>query len=231
MSRDYKSRNSANNRKNGGSLWLGLFIGYTLGLASAIGVWLYISQAPSPFLNGGKAAQTQSAEKAPVQQPSSSTPSSDRQEKKTGKNTNQADTNGPRFDFYKILPGIDEPPVEEAFDLSPLPPAATVTKKPPEKTADKPAEKTAEKISESRDRYYLQAGSFRNSSDAERTKAELALLGIIASVQPGRTEGNISTYRVRIGPFTRMEELDRVRASLQTNGIAASLVRASNGAQ
>lgn len=230
MSRDYKSRNSAKNHKSGGSLWLGLFIGYTLGLASAIGVWLYISQAPSPFLSGGKAAQPQSSEKTPAQ-PSSPVSSSEKREKKAGKNTDQADTSEPRFDFYKILPGIDEPPVEDAFDLSPLPPAATVTKKPPEKTADKPAEKTVEKAPESRDKYYLQAGSFRNSSDAERTKAELALLGVIASVQTGRTESNIPIHRVRVGPFTKMDELDRVRASLQANGIAASLVRAPGGAQ
>lgn len=184
--------------------------------ASAIGVWLYLSQAPSPFLNGGKVAQNQSSEKSSVRQ----SPSPEKQEKKAESNTNQADTSGSRFDFYKILPGIDEPPGEDIFDLTPLPPAATVTRKIPEKTAEKPPEKAAEP----KNRYYLQAGSFRNSSDAERVKAELALLGIIASVQTGRSEGNVPVHRVRVGPFTRMEELDRVRASLQENGVTSSLV-------
>lgn len=216
MSRDYKSRNSAKIHKNSSLLWLGLFVGYTLGLASAIGVWLYISQAPSPFLNGGKVAQNQSSEKSPVRQP----PLSEKKEKKTEPNMNQAGINGSRFDFYKILPGIDEPPGEDIFDLTPLPPAATITRKIPEKIAEKPPEKAPE----SRNRYYLQAGSFRNSSDAERVKAELALLGIIASVQTGRSEGNVPVHRVRVGPFTRMEELDRVRSSLQENGVTSSLV-------
>jgi len=216
MSRDYKSRNSAKAHKNGSLLWLGLFVGYTLGLASAIGVWLYLSQAPSPFLNGGKVAQNQSSEKSSVRR----SPSPEKQEKKAESNTNQTGTSGSRFDFYKILPGIDEPPGEDVFDLTPLPPAATVTRNIPEKTAEKPPEK----VPEPKSRYYLQAGSFRNSSDAERVKAELALLGIIASVQTGRSEGNVPVHRVRVGPFTRMEELDRVRASLQENGVTSSLV-------
>lgn len=98
MSRDYKSRNSAKAHKNGSLLWLGLFVGYTLGLASAIGVWLYLSQAPSPFLNGGKVAQNQSSEKSSVRR----SPSPEKQEKKTESNTNQTGTSGSRFDFYKI---------------------------------------------------------------------------------------------------------------------------------
>lgn len=213
MSRDYKSRNSAKTRKNGNPLWLGLFVGYALGLASAIGVWLYISQAPSPFLNGGKVAQNQSSEKLPVRKSLSP-------EKKVESSMSQTDTSGSRFDFYKILPGIDEPPGEDVFDLTPLPPAATVTRKIPEKTTEKPHEKAPEP----KKRYYLQAGSFRNPGDAERVKAELALLGIVASVQTGRSEGNVPVHRVRVGPFTRMEEIDRVRSSLQENGITSSLV-------
>lgn len=223
MSRDYKSRNSAKSQKNGSSLWLGLFIGYTLGLASAIGVWLYISQAPSPFLNGGKITQNYPPGKSPERQVP---PSLGKPEKKAEPNANQADTSGSRFDFYKILPGIDEPPGEDVFDPVPLSPAAVINKKTPEKTADKPVEKVPGRIPESRDRYYLQAGSFKNSGDAERMKAELALLGVIASVQAGRAEGNVPIHRVRVGPFTKMEELDRVRAALQENGIAANLVRA-----
>ncbi|ABI59847.1 MULTISPECIES: SPOR domain-containing protein [Nitrosomonas] len=218
MSRDYKSRNSVKTRKNGSSLWLGLFVGYTLGLVSAIGVWLYISQAPSPFLTQGKETQSQSSGKSARQ---SSPPLS--AEKKIPPQTNQAETSGSRFDFYKILPGIEEPPAEDTFDLAPLPPTAAVTKKTPEKLP----ERIPEKAAVTKDQYYLQAGSFKNAGDAERMKAELAMLGIIASVQLGRSDSNVLVHRVRVGPFTKMEELDRVRASLQSNGITTSLVRAA----
>jgi cell division protein FtsN len=210
MSRDYKSRNTTKTRKNGGSLLLGLFIGYTLGLASAIGVWLYISQAPSPYLTEGKTAEKvvkdQSSEKSAQQS----------REKKAALDADQSDTNKPRFDFYKILPGIEEPISEDVLDLPP----PTVA----------PVKKIPEKAPESGNQYYLQTGSFRNPGDAERMKAELALLGVIASVQTGKSENNVLLHRVRVGPFTRMEELDQVRASLQASGIVTSLVRASSNA-
>ena len=51
MSRDYKSRKPAASRGGKGVLMLGVFIGYTLGIVSAIGIWFYLEQAPSPFLS------------------------------------------------------------------------------------------------------------------------------------------------------------------------------------
>ena len=49
--RDYKAQsNSKASGKSGSSLMLGLFIGYALGLISAMGIWMYISQTPSPFI-------------------------------------------------------------------------------------------------------------------------------------------------------------------------------------
>lgn len=206
MSRDYKQRNATKTRKGSGSLMLGLFIGYTLGLASAIGVWLYISQAPSPYLAEEKTAKSKSSEKF--------TKKSQRED--TTSDANQANLNKPRFDFYNILPGIDEPSSEDIFEPTPRPPTPTLP---------------AKKLAEPKDQYYLQTGSFRNPSDAERMKAELALLGVVASVQVGKSENSILLHRVRIGPFTKMEELDKVRASLQGDGIVTSLVRAPRNTQ
>ena len=51
MSRDYKSRKSTSSKGGKGSLMLGVFIGYTLGIVSAIGLWFYLEQVPSPFLS------------------------------------------------------------------------------------------------------------------------------------------------------------------------------------
>ena len=210
MSRDYKSRSLARSKKKGNSLWLGLFVGYTLGLASAIAVWLYISQAPSPFLTQEKEAQSQSGGKS----------ASLSVDKNSVLRTDQTETNKPRFDFYKILPGVEEPSLEDALDLVPL--------SPPTMTTEKTPERTPEKIAVIKEKYYLQTGSFVNAGDAERMKAELAMLGVIASVQIGKTGNNVVLHRVRIGPFSKMEELDRIRASLQLNGITTSLVRSSS---
>ncbi|BBL34162.1 cell division protein FtsN [Nitrosomonas stercoris] len=211
MSRNYKSRNLARTKKKGNPLWLGMFIGYTLGLMSAIAVWLYISQAPSPFLaqeNPGKvSSQNQSGEK----------PTSLLADKGSAPRSDQQETNKPRFDFYKILPGVEEPPLEDTLERIPLPPTTVATEKKPEKVP--------ERVATLKEKYYLQAGSFMNAGDAERMKAELAMLGVMASVQIGKTGNNAVVHRVRIGPFAKMEELDRVRASLQLNGVTTSLVR------
>lgn len=216
MSRDYKSRSTTNKNRRSGGLFSGLIIGYILGLASAIGVWLFISQAPSPYLNESQTTLNQPAEKAaPTIQPNS----------KSTEKTQVAENKKQRFDFYNILPGIEEPDSELFIEPTPTAPAAsptTPTKTPPPPSL--PPAKTANMTSSESVRYYLQAGSFSSRDAAERRKAELALLGIIATVITQKSGENAATHRVQIGPFSKMEELDRIRGSLQSNGITTSLV-------
>ena len=73
-------------------------------------------------------------------------------------------------------------------------------------------------------RFYLQAGSFSKLHDADNQKARLALLGIASSVQPVAIDDR-TLYRVRLGPFNRMEEASRVRSELAISGIEANLVK------
>jgi cytoskeletal protein RodZ len=108
MSRDYKSPSKSNSRKKGSNLFLGLFLGYVLGLVSAIGVWMYIHQAPSPFI------QNEKPEVSKKIKPS-----------KNGDialkemlilDNSQSQTKDPnektRFEFYEMLPGNEEPVTE-----------------------------------------------------------------------------------------------------------------------
>jgi len=216
MSRDYKSRSTTNKGRRSGGLFSGLIIGYILGLASAIGVWLFISQAPSPYLNESQATLNQPTGKAssPIQ------PNNNSIEK------TQSAENKSRFDFYNILPGIEEPDSELFIDSTPTSSAAPIapSKAPPLP----PPAKAAITTSPEPVKYYLQAGSFSSRDAAERRKAELALLGIVATVITQKSGDNAAAHRVQIGPFNRMEELDRIRGSLQSNGITTSLVRNSS---
>ena len=50
-------------------------------------------------------------------------------------------------------------------------------------------------------RYYLQAGSFRRFEDADRVKAQLALLGVVAGVQRVTINGGETWHRVRVGSY------------------------------
>jgi cell division protein FtsN len=202
MSRDYKSRKTSTTRKSGSSLIAGIFIGYTLGLVSAIGVWMYISQAPSPFLNEEKPTPTQKETK--IELPI---------EKKIAEVDEK-----PKFDFYKILPGIEEPMVEQDLEQAIQQQAAPTTEN-----------RTRSNITS--EQYFLQAGAFRSTDEAENLKARLALLGVVATIQSAHLPEKGLWHRVRIGPFTSMDNVNQVRTSLQQNSIEVSFIKVRENPQ
>jgi cell division protein FtsN len=112
----------------------------------------------------------------------------------------------PKFDFYKILPGNEE----------------TVTEK--DLRAARAAAKSGQQ-NVAKDVYFIQAGSFQNPADADNQKARLAILGFESSVEPANLPDKGTWYRVRLGPYTKVEDINRVRASLAQSGIDASLVK------
>jgi cell division protein FtsN len=106
----------------------------------------------------------------------------------------------PRFDFYKILPSED-------------------SEKQPKDTQKASTAGTKEA-------FFLQAGAFQNAPDADNLKARLALLGIEASIETSTTPDKGVLHRVRIGPYTSVEELNRARDTLKQNGVQTTLVKA-----
>ena len=103
-----------------------------------------------------------------------------------------------RYDFYEILPEM-----EVAV---------------PEADSRKDAEAPPKPITDP-GRYIVQVGSFKRAKDADRRKAELALLGVIATIQTVTVDGNASWHRVRVGPIEELERLKEVRNRLRENGI------------
>ena len=185
MAQNYKPRAAAK-RKSGGGTLLGIFIGLILGLGIAVGVTWYMNKTPIPFLNKAKPAEKAAAESGKALA------------KPDEKTTQQVEK--PRFDFYKILPGAEEPVTEQQIKQAAKPGA--------------PAE-----------HYLLQAGAFQNPADADNLKARLALLGVEAGVEPVNLAEKGTWYRVRVGPYTRVDEINRLRQTLAQNGIEASLVK------
>ena len=142
----------------------------------------------------------------------------------------------PRFDFYKILPGVEEPKVQAEAKKSPD--RAVVdqakggidkTAKAPDKAPDKVDEKvataeptTAVKLPE---RFWLQAGSFAAETDAENLKARLAFAGWQASIQQGTVPDKGTRYRVRLGPYDNTDELNRIRSDLAKSGFEVAVIK------
>lgn len=72
--------------------------------------------------------------------------------------------------------------------------------------------------------YILQAGSFRKKTQAETLKARLALLGIESTAEKVLVHGD-TWYRIRIGPFVSIREINSTRNRLRNNDINAILIR------
>jgi len=189
-------------RRDAGGTLIGVFIGVVLGLGIAAGIAFYLMRAGSPY-----------------QSPNAPRDSRD-MAAKAGKSEANAK---PRFDFYKILPGGEDPKVQA---------------KAPERSADRgtvertltPAEQRAESADAKGDqkgaeRFWLQAGSFSNPSEAENLKARLALAGWEAAVQEADVPDKGVRYRVRIGPYDNTDELNRMKGELARRGFDVAVIK------
>ena len=109
----------------------------------------------------------------------------------------------PRFDFYTILPEIE-----------------TVL---PDKEPRRP--KATKNASEDDVRYLLQAASFANFDDADRLKARLALAGLEARIEKISIEAKGDFYRVRLGPYAKLEQLEAQNKKLDALGVKAIRIK------
>jgi cell division protein FtsN len=72
--------------------------------------------------------------------------------------------------------------------------------------------------------YVLQAGSYGSFTEADRVKAQLALLGIRSQIQKISVDDR-QYHRVRIGPIENLAELNRVRERLRDSKIDVLVIR------
>jgi cell division protein FtsN len=186
MTRDYKRVERKSAARGGGhTLLVGILIGLVLGLAIALAVAWYINKVPSPFLS----------RPATPKQSDKPTPSA-----RSDQRSAQPAETKPRFDFYKILPGVEEPATEQQM-------------------------KDAQKTAAVKEAFFLQAGAFQNAADADNLKARLALLGVEATIQTTSVPDKGVWHRVRIGPYTSVERLNQTRDTLKHNGVETSLIK------
>jgi cell division protein FtsN len=107
-----------------------------------------------------------------------------------------------KYDFYQMLPKF-EVVVPEKERGTRVAPAAPI---------DRPGV------------YFLQAGSYRDQSVAERIHAQLGKLGIEATVQRVAVDSDV-WHRVRIGPIRDLAQLNRLRAQLRQSDLDALVIR------
>ncbi|MBK7953478.1 MAG: SPOR domain-containing protein [Candidatus Accumulibacter sp.] len=122
--------------------------------------------------------------------------------------------------------GEAKPADGKPADSKPADSKAASSKTAEAKAADsKPAESAKSKADNTlKDPIYLQAGSFQSASDADNQKARLALLGAEARIQQVMLQDKV-WYRVRIGPYHKMDDVNHLRADLARQGIDANVVK------
>jgi cell division protein FtsN len=183
-------------RRSEGNFLLGIGVGVLIGLAVSLGIAFYLNRTPIPFT----VAKPKQGEKdgAPAKPPSiAGLPQ--------GGAAPAPTTEKPKFDFYRILPSQEEPVTEKEIR---------------ERARAKGGQQEA-----SKDVYFIQAGSFQNPAEADNQKARLAILGFESSVEPANLPDKGTWYRVRMGPYAKIEEINKVRQALAQNGIDASLIK------
>ena len=65
----------------------------------------------------------------------------------------------------------------------------------------------------------------QNARDADNLRARLALLGVEARIQTATLPDKGVWHRVRVGPYTSVEELGRTRDALKQNGVETTLIK------
>jgi cell division septation protein DedD len=232
MPRDYKNRVTRRRKRRPVSPWLGMAAGLLIGVfAAAIAYFKliappqqvtappFVPQTPEPAAVPAPPKEAKQEEKAPSPSPAK-----------------------PRFDFYTILPEMEVVIPEEeltaktpssAFRPVEQPAAASHESAPATSTPAKPAAASASAQSQpqpagkpatsSGGNYFLQSGTFNTTDQAERLKAQLALLGLGASVQKVTINKN-TIHRVRVGPFRDYTALNAARAQMRQHGIQSTPV-------
>lgn len=229
------SRGGARQR---GSFAAGLTIGLLIGLALALGVALYVTKVPVPFIN--KVPQ-----RTPVQDAAETEKNRnwDPNGPLYGKNPVKPSPGGtaalpPLTTSAAAAPAASASPTGadgtaanrlplRASDAGPgrRDPAAVLAER-AERAASAPRSAASASGNAGADpfTYFVQAGAFAQTEDAEQQRARLAMMGMEGRTSEREQSGR-TVFRVRVGPFSNKADADAAKEKLAAAGVDASLVR------
>ena len=221
------SRFAAHRRQQGNTL-TGMIIGLIVGLAIAVAVALAITKGATPFTDrSGKLGKLAEPTAGQVSDPNKPLYGN----KDAARAANRQFTDKPAAPdadpLAQAIAGMKKPADLKAEGKA----HAHVTPAAPPVMAPAAPHELARVVSARADTgaddkvvYFLQAGAFREVSDAENTRARLALLGFEATISDRNSDSGL-LHRVRIGPFNQVEAMNRARAKLLDSGVDVAIVR------
>lgn len=209
-------RKSSRQPRQGGSTLYGALAGLLIGLVIAAIVAFYVTKAPMPFVD--RATRDTSRTQTSTDPRQAPDPNLGLYGRDGAAGTPPS---GPTATAPAPLPGVQPTPPAPAQGpsdelgalIATLPPGGAPSEAPPARAATPASGK-----------YFLQAGAFRVLEDAEALKARILLLGLPVAVQRAEVNG-MQVNRVRVGPFARLDDMNRARSRLGENKIESDVVR------
>jgi len=198
----------AKRKTSGGSTFKSIVIGLFIGLGLAAAVVFMVMRSPTPFVD--RASRSTSSSEAPTDPRVAPDPNA----ALGGGSSAPSPIAPPTKDEIGAL--IATLPIE-ANKPPQLPP-------PPVARPLPPAPESAKQESKDIRSYYLQVGAFRVLEDAEALRARLLLLGLPVEIQRAEVNG-MQVNRVRSGPFTKLDEMNRARTRLSEEKIVSTIIR------
>jgi cell division protein FtsN len=216
----------------GGGFLIGLVVGLLIGLAAALGVALYVTKAPNPFVN-----------KVPTRTPSQDAAETERNRNWDPNSALAGKNPAPGTSASGVVSGTDSAPSAPAVIGRPtlMPPtvidpvlpatgeggARAARAASAAAAAQAAAQRASQPVTAAAGgapfAYFVQAGAYSRSEDAEQQRAKLAMLGVESRLTE-REQGGRMVYRVRVGPFDRREDAESAKEKLGDSGVDSALV-------
>lgn len=197
------------NRRQRGGFLVGVLVGLLAGMLVSLAIAMYVTKMPVPFVN-----------KVPQRSPAQDEAEAERNRKwdpnapLAGKGNGKAASAA----ASAAAPAASAP-------SSTRDPAAILAGKTPPSPDNTPIAGAVSALPQADPfLYFVQAGAYAKSDDADQQRARLAMMGVTAKViereQSGRT-----VYRVRVGPYEKKDEAEAMRDRLKNEGVDSALVR------
>jgi cell division protein FtsN len=188
-------------RTSTGSTFYGVIAGLLIGLSAAAAVAYFVMNSPMPFVD--KASR--SAADSPMDPKQSPDPNA-------GLSPSTASKPAQQDQLGELIATL--PATPKAAPPLPPPPAP----KAPVASATAVAPPGDNKT------YFLQVGAFSVLEDAESVRAQMILLGLPVQIQRAEVNG-LQVNRVRVGPYERLDDMNKARARLAQEKITANVIR------
>jgi cell division protein FtsN len=227
--------------QRGGTL-LGFIFGLIVGVAVSLGLAVYVTKVPIPFMNKGL-THTPDQDASEDKKNKDWDPNAPLYNKSATKNSTAAATSPaePASADKAPTPAVNAAPAPlTSKEQSPSNPLSAVFGTAPASgdasNAANPASAAGDKADPMGDLarskangidaflFYVQAGAFRTHDEADTQKGKLALAGFDTTLSE-RDQGGKTVYRVRVGPLNTKDEADKIQQKLSALKVDSVVVR------